>query len=60
VIARKLEYPREGRSPKHLSDIRGVLRHSSTEIDFERLEQIIDELGVRAEWEQAKSGDWTM
>lgn len=53
VIARKLEYYREGKSDKHLRDIRGVLRHSRGEIDFTRLEEMVALLGVQNEWRLA-------
>ena len=53
VIVRKLEFYREGRSEKHLHDIRGMLRHSRDQVDFERLERMIADKGLGPEWELA-------
>ncbi len=55
VIARKLQYYREGHSAKHISDIRGILRQQGTDIDSKELESRVAELGVQAEW--AEVGD---
>lgn len=51
VIVRKLEYYREGRSEKHLRDIRSMLETS--EVDRETLLRFIDERALRAEWAAA-------
>lgn len=50
VIVRKLEYYREGHSPKHIADIRGILRHQGTHIDWTELESKVAELGLHREW----------
>jgi hypothetical protein len=50
VILRKLEYFHEGKSEKHLRDIRGMLEVSSTQIDRPLLESWIDRLGLAAAW----------
>lgn len=50
VILRKLEYFHEGRSEKHVRDIRGMLEVSSAQIDRTLLEQWIARLGLTAEW----------
>jgi hypothetical protein len=50
VILRKLEYFHEGRSEKHVRDIRGMLEVSSAQIDRPLLEQWIARLGLAAEW----------
>jgi hypothetical protein len=50
VIVRKLEYFREGRSDKHLRDIRGMLNVSGEQIDRAELIAWIQRQGVEAEW----------
>ena len=50
VILRKLEYFREGRSEKHVRDIRGMLEVSAARIDRPFLENWIARLGLAAEW----------
>jgi len=54
VISRKLEYYREGRSEKHLRDIANMMTLSIDKIDFEKLTEKIQELGLEREWEEAK------
>lgn len=56
VIVRKLEYFREGRSEKHVRDIRGMLEVSAGEIDRSALEPWIERLGLGAEWRQIAGG----
>jgi hypothetical protein len=51
VILRKLEYFREGRSEKHVRDIRTMLEVSSTQIDRPFLEDWIARLGLALEWD---------
>jgi hypothetical protein len=51
VIVRKLEYYREGRSEKHLRDIRAMLVVSAELIDRAALEDWITRLNLKAEWE---------
>jgi hypothetical protein len=50
VILRKLEFYREGRSSKHLDDIRAMLQESAEAIDHAVLQQKITELGLGSEW----------
>ena len=50
VILPKLEYFREGKSEKHVRDIRGMLEVSPDEVDRPFLEQWITRLGLTAEW----------
>ncbi|MCX4244013.1 nucleotidyl transferase AbiEii/AbiGii toxin family protein [Paraliomyxa miuraensis] len=50
VIVRKLEYYREGRSAKHLQDIRGMLRSQGDRVDRAELESKVNQLGLQAEW----------
>lgn len=52
VILKKLEYFREGRSEKHLLDIRGMLAVSGDEIESSFLDAQIAELRLNAEWKQ--------
>jgi hypothetical protein len=54
VIVRKLEYYREGRSEKHIRDIRAMLRISGELIDDSRLSAWIGRLGLQAEWRLAR------
>ncbi len=46
VIIKKLEYYKEGKSQKHLSDIEGILSNSRENINFEFLTRTIRELGL--------------
>lgn len=55
VIIRKLEYYREGRSEKHLHDIRGMLEVSGDLIDYGLLSDWIARLRLEAEWSEAQS-----
>ena len=54
VILKKLEYFREGRSEKHLLDIRGMLAVSGDEIDSSFLQAQIAALGLGTEWDLAR------
>lgn len=51
VIVKKLQYYAEGGSEKHLRDIRGVLRVSSTAVDREYVAAWAERLGLREPWE---------
>lgn len=51
VIIKKLDYYREGRSDKHLADIRGILSHM--EIDEKYLHKWVSDLGLTQFWELA-------
>jgi len=53
VIVRKLEYFREGRSEKHLRDIRSILEHSPELIQAAELESLIADRGLREVWRTA-------
>ncbi len=50
VIIKKLDYYREGRSEKHLNDIRGIL--ASSEIDKAYLEKWLTQLGLSEIWKK--------
>lgn len=50
VILRKLQYFKEGRSEKHIGDIRGMLEVSGEAIDRNILAHWIPELGLKSEW----------
>jgi hypothetical protein len=52
VIVRKLEFFREGGSPKHLRDIRSMLTISSELIDMPTLERWLRERGLTEAWAQ--------
>jgi hypothetical protein len=48
VIVRKLEYFREGKSEKHLRDIRSMLAIS--DVDIAEIARLVGERGLAAEW----------
>jgi hypothetical protein len=50
VIVKKLEYFKEGRSHKHVSDIRGMLEASSDLIATEKLDELIRQQGLCDVW----------
>jgi hypothetical protein len=50
VIVRKLEYYREGRSEKHLRDIRAMLAVSGEQLDRAALSEWIQRQGLKSEW----------
>lgn len=54
VIVRKLEYFAEGKSEKHLRDIRGMLATSGTLVDRAELAKMIEARGLRASWDAAQ------
>jgi len=54
VITRKLEFFREGRSEKHLRDVRSMLRISDALIDRSELERWVRERGLGAEWREVE------
>ena len=56
VIVRKLEYYVEGKSEKHLRDIRGILATSSDLVDHAHLARLIAERHLDAAWLLASSG----
>lgn len=55
VIVRKLERYREGRSPRHIDDIRGMLRNSPDAIDAAELGRMIASRGLAPEWAEVAS-----
>jgi len=55
VITRKLEFYREGGSPKHVRDIRSMLSLSSNLIDRATLEDWIHRRGLDTAWSVVKS-----
>jgi len=50
VIIKKLEYYKEGKSQKHLVDIKSIIVNSEEDINWELLKQIIDKYGLNNEW----------
>jgi hypothetical protein len=56
VIIRKLEYFREGGSPKHLRDIRSMLKVSADSIDLPILHDLIKERGLVVAWNEVTGG----
>jgi len=54
VILKKLEYYREGRTEKHLHDIRGMLAVSGDQMDTAFLDAWIEDLELTAEWNQVR------
>jgi hypothetical protein len=55
VILSKLRYYRQGRSERHLQDIRQMLKISGDLVDRPALERWAARLGVEAEWRKADS-----
>ena len=55
VILRKLEYYREGGSEKHLKDIASMMQLSYENIDFDHLQEKIENFGLAKEWDKVKS-----
>lgn len=55
VIIKKLEFFKEGKAQKHLSDIRAMLVNSSDLIDYTLLNKLINEGGLTLEWEAAQN-----
>ncbi len=53
VIIRKLQYYQEGKSSKHLTDIRNMLEISSDLIDHDILRKFIREYNLQDEWGEA-------
>ncbi len=52
VILRKLEYYQEGRSSKHLTDIRNLLNACKSDIDMEFLEAKIKDYNLTMVWKE--------
>ncbi len=50
VIVKKLEFYKEGKSPKHLDDIKSIVTNSKELINFSALEKYIFEHGLKNEW----------
>lgn len=50
VIIKKLEYYKEGKSEKHLTDIQGILANSKKIINFDFLKAKISEIGLINMW----------
>ena len=50
VTIRKLEYYREGRSPKHVTDIRAILMVLGERIDRQDIQRWAQALGLSTEW----------
>ncbi len=56
VILKKLAYYREGRSEKHLIDLRGMMAVSGHTLDRVFLEDHLDSMNLRAEWSLVVGG----
>jgi hypothetical protein len=56
VIARKLEYFREGGSEKHLRDFRSLLAVSGEQIDSAKLGNWVRRLNLEAQWGKLEPG----
>lgn len=54
VIVLKLQYYKEGSSSKHLSDIKNMLVMSADRIQTQKLDELITEFGLSAQWQMAK------
>jgi hypothetical protein len=47
---RKLEYYQEGKSDKHLTDIKNIMDVSGNILDMKKLKQLIEDYGFTDEW----------
>ena len=56
VIIKKLEYYKEGKAEKHLTDIQGILSNSKELINFDFLKTKIFERGLTGIWEIINKG----
>lgn len=54
VIIKKLEFYKEGKSEKHLIDIRGILENSKELLNFKFLDESINSKGLNEFWEKVK------
>ena len=54
VVIKKLEWYKEGKSPKHLSDIQNILSNSESLINFSFLGEKIREFELESVWELVK------
>lgn len=54
VILRKLEWYRDGRSSRHVDDIRAMLRISGARVNRESVEEWVSRLGLQGEWREAQ------
>lgn len=57
VIVRKLEYYKEGKSTKHLCDIKRMLEISGDNINTQELKRKIEERNLSEEWAKLKNSD---
>lgn len=55
VIVRKLQFYREGKSPKHLRDIQGILVGLGPDWSRDILERLVQTHGLAAEWTEAQT-----
>jgi hypothetical protein len=55
VILKKLQFFREGRSPKHLTDIRSIVTQQGAGLDLSSLEQWVETLELRSVWNEVGS-----
>ena len=52
VIIKKLEFYKEGKSQKHLADIKNMLSNSGEKIDFILLDKYIKSFSLEIEWKE--------
>ena len=55
TIVAKLEWARSGESERQIRDVVGILEMSGESLDRRYIERWVDELGLRAQWERARS-----
>ncbi len=55
VIIKKLEFYKEGKAQKHISDISSILANSKELIDFDFLNKVIDEKSLTDCWKEVRS-----
>lgn len=55
VIIKKLEFYREGKSNKHLTDIQNMISISKDRINFSLIDEFIKTFGLETEWTEVKN-----
>ena len=54
VILRKMEFYQEGKSSKHISDIRAILKNMTDQVDHSKIESLAKEKGLSGIWNDCR------
>lgn len=57
IYTRKLQFYREGESPKHLRDVLGIVNGMEPDWNREPLHGLIEAHGLQPEWQAALAAD---